>query len=124
VQVDLKMALDSDIYINVDNEQEALVVDQLLSSECSSSNSKIGLRINPVVGGGVIALFSIATASSKFGLPVMDSTRDRIVDLYKTYSWLTGVHIHVGSQGQPLNTFIKGARVRFNLYELPVLTCS
>ncbi len=105
------MALDAGIYINLDNEQEAAMVDSMLSSECSGSKSKIGLRINPVVGGGKIEMFSVATAVSKFGLPVMDSTRERILDLFKKYSWLTGVHIHVGSQGMPMDLIIKGARV-------------
>ena len=31
--------------------------------------------------------------------------------MYKKYSWLTGVHIHVGSQGLPLELFVKAARV-------------
>ena len=36
----------------------------------------------------------------------------RVLDVYKKYSWLTGVHIHVGSQGLPIDLFVKAARVR------------
>ena len=79
------MALKAGVYINIDNEQEAEILDDLLRSDadCKGTASKIGLRINPVVGGGAIALFSVATAASKFGLPVTDDTRDR-----QTYSTL------------------------------------
>jgi len=112
-KVDLKMALKAGVYINIDNEQEAAVLDELLrtDSDRKGTASKIGLRVNPVVGGGSIALFNVGTAASKFGLPITDDTRDRVLDLYKKYSWLTGVHIHVGSQGLPLELFVKAARI-------------
>ena len=35
----------------------------------------------------------------------------RVLGVYKKYDWLTGVHIHVGSQGLPLELFVKAARV-------------
>ena len=108
--VDLKRALDAGVYINLDNEREMARVDALLKAECKGSKSKLGLRINPVVGGGTIDIVSTATKLSKFGIPVTDDTRDKVIALYKEYPWLTGVHIHVGSQGVPLELFVKGAR--------------
>ena len=70
------------------------------------------MRINPVVGGGAIAIISTATKQSKFGLPVdTDSNRQRIKDLFVKYDWLKGLHVHVGSQGTPVDLFVKGARV-------------
>merc|ERR1719234_3099267 len=66
----------------------------------------IGLRINPVVGAGHIAMISTATKLSKFGLPLMDSSKEVILGLFKENSWLNGVHIHVGSQGVPLDKVI------------------
>ena len=72
------MALKAGVYINIDNEQEAAVLDDLLKTdaECEATSSKIGLRVNPVVGGGSIALFNVGTAASKFGLPITADTRD------------------------------------------------
>ncbi len=64
----------------------------------SNLRSQLGLRINPVVGGGSIALVSTATRLSKFGVPVTEETRERVVELYRRNTWLTGIHVHVGSQ--------------------------
>ena len=41
------------------------VVDELLRGPCAGSASKIGLRVNPVVGGGAIAIISTATRGEK-----------------------------------------------------------
>ena len=99
------------IYINLDNEREMTQIDELLNGACANSKAKIGLRINPVVGGGAIAIVSTATKVSKFGLPVVEETKEKIVELYRKYKWLSGIHIHVGSQGVPIELFVKGARV-------------
>ena len=87
------------------------VVDELLRGPCKNSKAKIGLRINPVVGGGAIAIISTATKLSKFGIPVTEDTKEQVLGLYKKYSWLTGIHVHVGSQGVPMELFVKGAKV-------------
>ena len=54
---------------------------------------------------------STATKLSKFGVPLTEETEERVLDLYKTYSWLNGIHFHVGSQGVPIQLFVDGARV-------------
>ena len=49
---------------------------------------------------------------SKFGLPLTtNQTRNAIIELFKKYQWLTGIHFHVGSQGIPLSLFVQGAKV-------------
>ena len=87
------------------------LVDELLRTDCAGAQPKIGLRINPVVGGGKLASMSTATKESKFGLPVMEETKDRIMDLYEKYQWLNGIHIHIGSQGVAMEKFVQGSRV-------------
>ena len=72
----------------------------------------IGLRINPVVGAGNIAMISTATPQSKFGLPLTKDTCERILSLYQNNPWLTAVHIHVGSQGVPLTKFVDGKIIK------------
>ena len=63
-----------------------------------------------MVGGGSISIFNTATKLSKFGLPLLDETRGRILDLYKRYTWLNSIHFHVGSQGNPIQLFVEAAK--------------
>ena len=69
------------------------------------------LRVNPVVGEGKIGMMSTASKLSKFGVPLTQETKDRVLELYKTYPWLNGIHFHVGSQGVPIELFVNGAKV-------------
>ena len=89
------------VQINLDNEHELDLVDQLLKS--LDSKSTFGLRINPVVGAGSDPHTSTAVKESKFGLPISTTeTKEAVIELFKKYQWLTGIHWHVGSQGVPL----------------------
>jgi diaminopimelate decarboxylase len=54
-----------------------------------------------MVGGGTIQHTSVAEAGSKFGVPLA-SERQRILKAFAEYTWLRGLHVHVGSQGCPL----------------------
>ena len=77
-QADIKGALEAGIIMNLDNEHEAEVLDQLLKNECKDFKPYIiGVRINPVVGAGKIAMISTATKLSKFGLPLTKETKDK-----------------------------------------------
>ena len=94
------------------------LVDNLLATSCSGYTPySIGLRINPVVGAGSIDIMSTATKASKFGLPVTENTRSKIIDLYQKYNWLNGIHFHVGSQGVALPLFVAAARFCVNLVQ-------
>jgi len=105
---ELKTAISLGIHINLDNELEISQVGEHLKESGSPDIGVIGLRINPVVGAGNIAMISTATKQSKFGLPLMDATKDRLLALFQANAWLTGVHIHIGSQGVPLDKFVQG----------------
>jgi diaminopimelate decarboxylase len=76
---------------------------------------QFGLRINPVVIGGSIASTSTATTlDSKFGLALLtdndNTTKERLMALYRNNPWLQGVHVHVGSQGCSLDMLVTGAK--------------
>ena len=65
-------------------------------------------------------MMSTATKLSKFGLPLMDETRERLIQIYVDNPWLTGIHIHVGSQGVPLERFVSGMIKGMNKEQLLV----
>ena len=56
-------------------------VKDYLASKKFDTPPSIGLRINPVVGGGQISAMSTATKLSKFGLPLMEESRENILQV-------------------------------------------
>ncbi|KAG6574591.1 Diaminopimelate decarboxylase [Phytophthora cinnamomi] len=113
---ELREMLQAGVYINLDNEEEIRKVNEIFKELGDSEETKkkhatqIGLRINPVVGGGTIDATSTATVTSKFGLPLTAETKPRLLAIFKQNPWLHGVHVHVGSQGCPLDLLAAGAK--------------
>ncbi|MFD1828393.1 diaminopimelate decarboxylase [Streptomyces desertarenae] len=104
---ELRWALDRGVAVNVDNFQELSRIDAVLAGR--TSRSRIGVRVNPQVGGGTIGAMSTATRHSKFGIPLEDDgNRQRLLRAYRERPWLTWVHTHVGSQGCPLDLIARG----------------
>ena len=94
---ELRESLAKGISINVDNLEELERIDAILAG--GNTACDIGLRFNPEVGGGSIKLTSVAERSSKFGITLSSIGEDGFVSVFKRYPWLTGLHVHVGSQG-------------------------
>jgi diaminopimelate decarboxylase len=89
-------ALRLGVQINVDNFDELERVAEARTS--GETTSMVGLRVNPMVGGGTISHTSVADIKSKFGVP-LDVNRQQIIAAFARHEWLQGLHIHVGSQG-------------------------
>lgn len=106
---EIAFALDTGIRLNVDNLQELERIHDYVIRKGPGwqTQSTIGLRINPQVGMGSIAESSVAGEYSKFGVPIR-FRREAIEQAFLTYSWLTGLHLHVGSQGCPVSMLIDG----------------
>ena len=51
---------------------------------------RIGIRVNPVVGGGKVAILSTAGKTSKFGLLMVDECEAKLLELYGKYKFLQG----------------------------------
>lgn len=68
----------------------------------------VGLRINPEVAASPLALTSVGHRGSRFGVPLSD--RAAIVDAFARHRSLTGLHVHVGSQGAALADLVEAAR--------------
>ncbi len=112
---ELRQALEIGVRLNLDNFSELRRVAELAPSPAA----KVGLRINPAVGGGTIAITSVAGRGSRFGVPIPDSAAalDSLVECLREHPWLTGLHVHVGSQGCPLALLVRGVQLVLELRE-------
>lgn len=98
---ELAAALDLGVVINVDSIGELTRIEEL------GPRGRIGLRVNPEVDGGTIAATSTAARGSRFGVPFADAA-----EAFERHPWLSGLHVHVGSQGIALEQFLEaGERV-------------
>jgi len=109
------------VLVNLDCLEEVEKVARILDDmEATTPGTKAkvrcGIRINPQIGAGSIASTSTATASSKFGTGITDY-HDELVQAYCNYEWLTGIHIHVGSQGCEMQLLVDGVAVQVGLAE-------
>ena len=111
---EVEFALQNDIHINADSFDEIERIASL--NKDIDSKSPIGLRINPQVGTGAIKSTSVAGDISKFGVPV-STNREKIINVFLRYPWLRGLHLHIGSQGMPLDLLTKGVKVVYELGE-------
>ncbi|MEC3976738.1 diaminopimelate decarboxylase [Amycolatopsis sp. H20-H5] len=113
---ELRHALASGTAINVDNVQELDRLDALIGG--SPPRSVLGIRVNPQVGTGTIGDTSTATGTSKFGVPLRDpGNRELLIELVSRRPWLTRLHVHVGSQGCPLDLIADGVAAVLGLAE-------
>lgn len=103
-RAELAAALAAGVAVNIDNFEELARVDQLVAAGSPGSpGGRIGIRINPQVGTGSIKAVSTAGRTGKFGVPLADpGARERLLDAYRAHPWLRWAHVHVGSQGIPL----------------------
>ncbi|MEV8037665.1 diaminopimelate decarboxylase [Streptomyces sp. NPDC086182] len=106
-RAELDLALSLGIAVNADSFQELSRLDEILATR--RSRSRIGVRVNPQIGGGSITAMSTATTTSKFGIPLQDEgNRQRLLRTYQDRPWLTWVHTHIGSQGCPPDLIAQG----------------
>jgi diaminopimelate decarboxylase len=113
-QGELEDALREGIALNIDNFEELERVDRLVADGYAAV--RIGVRINPQVGIGSIVAMSTAGRTTKFGIAMADhGNRERLLNAYAARPWLRWVHVHVGSQGIPLELNAEGVAeaVRF-----------
>jgi len=122
---DLQFALQKGIMINADNFDELNNIAQLMSSMKNAqeekkdgqdgdlevpSSSQIGLRINPLLGLGTNEMLSVSTTTSKFGIPLTETNRARIIKAFQDYPWIDALHCHVGSKGISVDMLSRGAK--------------
>ncbi len=109
-RAELEEALRLGVYLNADSLAE---VERIAGSTAAAGSGEIsvGLRVNPLVGDSAIDVTSVAGVESKFGVR-LDTHGEAMLQAFAKYPWLTGLHVHVGSQGCPLELLVKAvARV-------------
>ncbi|NCA84665.1 MAG: diaminopimelate decarboxylase [Clostridia bacterium] len=111
---EIRFALQNHVRLNADSLDEVARIAEILPT--LETKSIIGLRINPQVGTGTIAITSVAGDYSKFGV-ALRVHRQEIINLFIKNTWLTALHVHVGSQGCPLPLLIKGVKAVYDLAE-------
>ncbi len=102
---EIAYALSRGVRLNCDNLDEAARVAEILDGR--APEAPIGLRVNPQVGLGAVAMSSTAGAYSKFGAPLAEE-REAILQAFARWPFLTGLHLHVGSQGCGQDLLVSG----------------
>lgn len=93
---EIKQALGWGVYLNADNLDE---LDRIAAARMAcGSASRVGLRVNAMVGNGSIQQTSVSGADCRFGVPLLQD-RHKIIAAFAVHDWLAGLHVHVGSQG-------------------------
>jgi len=111
---EIRYVLERGFHLNADSLQELDRINRIRRD--INTQSTIGLRINPQIGTGKIEMTSTAGKYSKFGVP-LDEKQNQIRSHYQKYSWLTGVHLHIGSQGNPIDQLIGGIEKVYHFVE-------
>jgi len=108
---ELEFALKEGVHINIDSFAEIERITEIRRR--FTPTSTIGIRINPQVGTGTIVESSVAGEYSKFGIPIK-TRKDKLRDILLVYPWITGVHLHVGSQGCSMQLLLNGISVLYD----------
>ncbi|GMH89981.1 hypothetical protein TrST_g10985 [Triparma strigata] len=111
---DIRECLKLGVHMNVDNFQEIERVNEVIE-ELGGSESCIGVRVNPQLGGGKIKETGTIARTSKFGVPM--EMKGELIECFKKYTWLRSVHCHVGSQGCAVDLLVLGAKSAYELAE-------
>ena len=108
---ELKYALKLGVHINADSIDELKRIENLKKN--INTKSTVGIRINPQVGIGKIEMTSVAGEYSKFGVPIKEF-RNELLERFQKYPWLTGVHLHIGSQGCDIKMLAEGCKIVYD----------
>ena len=111
---EIAYALEQGYQINADSFHELERIAEIYPTQKTKSN--IGIRVNPQTGSGHIESTSVATAYSKFGIPI-NIFRKEIIEAYKEHSFLNTIHLHIGSQGMPLDQLLFATSIIYDLAE-------
>lgn len=105
---ELRQAMDLGLWLNVDHVGEL----ERLQALGAPGRARIGLRVNPQIGTGAIAFTSTVGRASKFGVPLSEAP-----DLVARFPFVSGLHVHTGSQGCGLELLAAAAHATARVAE-------
>ena len=114
---ELTYALKQGVRVNVNSFNELEKIQSIMESKtpllsCQEKERLreigVGVRINPMVGTGSVAILSTAVSSSKFGIALSPQNKIKIMECFQKLPYLRGIMVHVGSQGMSLQTLCEG----------------
>jgi len=105
---ELRQALELGVWLNADSAEELARLEAL----GAPGRARVGLRVNPQLGAGAIAITSTVSRGATFGVPI-----DEAPALLDRYPFVTGLHVHTGSQGVGLELIAAAARATATLAE-------
>ena len=109
---EIEFALARGVHLNIDNFQELAQVDALIRQRGERPKGSFGLRVNPQVGPGSIAATSVSSEYSKLGIS-LGTHREELMNAFARFDWLTGIHVHIGSQGCGLDLLVRGVEAAY-----------
>jgi len=101
---EIRYALEKGILLNCNSTEELLRAREAYDSVKVHPKTRIGVRLNPMVGSGAIASLSVSKADSKFGI----IAQNQIIEFFKDWPALCGLHVHTGSQGMSVDQLAEG----------------
>lgn len=118
---ELELALGSGALINVNSLDELDRIASIFRRQGTSGRNpgrqtptvtaRVGIRLNPQLGAGAISELSTSVSSSKFGVPVTPQNVRAVVEAFRKWPWVVGLHTHVGSQGYSLEQLAEGIAI-------------
>lgn len=105
---ELREALELGLWLNADHAGEL----ERLRALGAPGRARIGVRVNPGIGAGTIGFTSTVSRSSKFGVPL-----ERVPDLVARFPFISGLHVHTGSQGVGIRLLAEAARQTAEMVE-------
>jgi diaminopimelate decarboxylase len=94
---DIEITLKSGVGFTLDNLGEVGRVDAILNKLKLTPTQPIGLRLNPQIGLGTLATYSVSKPYSKFGVPITEEFND-VKQVYLQRKYMNMIHVHAGSQ--------------------------
>uniref|UniRef100_A0A7S3Z1P6 Orn/DAP/Arg decarboxylase 2 N-terminal domain-containing protein n=1 Tax=Lotharella globosa TaxID=91324 RepID=A0A7S3Z1P6_9EUKA len=101
---EIRYALERGLLLNCNSMEELSRVLKAYETVKVHPLTRIGLRINPLVGSGSIAGLSVSKLDSKFGI----QNQEEVIEAFISNPALSGLHVHTGSQGMSVEQLAEG----------------